>query len=321
MEHKIHKYFQNALEEDERIRLLQEVEADEDLTRQFREIKNLYAISVVSSLPTDAAEGKRSYEQFNRKHKRTATIRVVRRVALYAASIALLVGLTHWVTLLQVEKQETEMLSLHVPAGQRLQLTLQDGTDVWLNARTTITYPVRFTPEERKVYIDGEALFDVAKDNERPFLVSSQGIAMKVLGTRFNVYSYPDAGHIRTSLLEGSLMVYREEDESGNVILKADEEVIIDNYGMEVGAIKDSSYFLWTEGIYSFYKEPLINILRKLELYYDVKIEVKDPTIYTSEYTGKFRQKDGIDEILRILRKIRYFDIQKDTENNTYILS
>lgn len=321
MEEKIHQYFQQALSKDESLRLLREVEADPYWNGRFKEIKNVYALSVMASLPEDVAEGKISYGRFNRKRKKATTVRFVKRVTAYAAIIAFLIGFTHWWTLRQVEEQDAEMLSLHVPAGQRLQLTLQDGTNVWLNARTTITYPVRFSNDKREVSIEGEALFDVAKDMKRPFLVSSQGVEMKVLGTRFNLYSYPNADYIRTSLLEGSLMVYRKKAESESILLKPNKEVLIDNHQMEVGAIKDLSYFLWTEGIYSFHEEPLINILRKLELYYDVKIEVKDPTIYTWEYTGKFRQRDGIDEILRIIRKIHKFTIEKDEENNKYILS
>lgn len=321
MEDKIHQYFQQALSKDESLQLLRKVEIDPYWDNRFREIKNHYALSVLASLPEDLPEGQISYNRFVHKHKRVATYRLLKRVTAYAAMIAILVGFTHWWTLQQVEKQDSEMLTLHVPAGQRLQLTLQDGTSVWLNARTTITYPSRFNQEERKVFIDGEAFFDVAKDKKRPFLVSSQGIGMKVLGTRFNLYSYSDADHIRTSLLEGSLMVYRERQELEYIILKPNEEIMIDNNRMELETIKDPAYFLWTEGVYSFHEEPLINILRKLELYYDVKIEVKDPSIYTWEYTGKFRQKDGLDEILRIIRKIHKFNIEKDEENNRYILS
>lgn len=321
MEDKIHAYFQQALSEGESIELLKEVKADPYWNKQFREIKNCYALAVLASHPDDRAIGEHSYKRFVGKHREARTFRLVRQIAAYAAVIALLVGFTHWWTLRQVEREDAELLSLHVPAGQRLQLTLQDGTSVWLNAQTTISYPSRFTDEERRVYIDGEALFDVTPDKNRPFLVSSQGVEMKVLGTRFNLYSYPDASFIRTSLLEGSLLVYRKEEEADAILLKPNEEVTIDEIGMLVESIKNPSYFLWTEGVYSFYEEPLINILHKLELYYDVKIEVKDPSIYTWEYTGKFRQKDGIEGILNIIRKIHKFTIEKDEENNKYILS
>ncbi|MDL2208971.1 FecR family protein, partial [Parabacteroides sp. OttesenSCG-928-O15] len=187
MEDKIHAYFQQALNKEDSYKLLQAVEADPSLKDQFREIKNVYALAVLTSLPNDSEEGKASYKRFTRKYRRKTTIRLVGRVAAYAAVLLLLIGFTHWWTLRQVEREDAELLSLHVPAGQRLRLTLQDGSSVWLNAQTTITYPSRFTDEERKVFIDGEALFDITPDKKRPFLVSSRGVEMKVLGTRFNL--------------------------------------------------------------------------------------------------------------------------------------
>lgn len=321
MEKRIHNYFRQVLNAEERISLLNEVKADPYWSDKFIEIKNLYALSVLTSLPNDSAIGQNSYNRFTSKNRRTINFRLVKRITAYAAVVILLIGFTHWLTLQQIKIQDAEMLSLHVPAGQRLQLTLPDGTSVWLNAQTTITYPSRFTQNERKVFIDGEALFDVTKDTKRPFLVSSQGLEMKVLGTRFNLYSYPDANNMCISLLEGSLMIYREKEESESLILKPNEEVIVDNYRMDVRPIKDASYFLWTEGLYSFNEEPLINILRKLELYYDVEIEIKDPSTYGWEYTFKFRQKSGIDEILRVIQKMHHFKIEKDEEHNKYILS
>lgn len=322
MEDLIHKYFQGDLEEGQRLTLLREVEADPVKKKQFIEIKNLYALSTLAENRTDRIENKKSFNQFKRKHTRGTITLYLKRAIGYAAAILFIISITHWATLRQAGKdQPAEMLSLHVPAGQRLQLTLQDGTSVWLNAKTTLTYPARFNGNERRVSINGEALFEVAKDEQKPFIVSSRGVDMKVLGTRFNLYSYPDASYMRTSLLEGSLKVYREREEANGILLEPNQEITISGAEMNVDAISDHSYFQWTEGVYSFHNEPLVSILKKLELYYDVKFLVKDPTIYTWEYTGKFRQRDGIDGILRIIQKIHKFKVEKDEENNTIILS
>ena len=90
---------------------------------------------------------------------------------------------------------------------------------------------------------------------------------------------------------------------------------------MKISTFPHADYFLWRDGIYSFINEPLIDILKKLELYYDVKIIVKDQSIYNWEYTGKFRQRDGIDEILRMIQRIHKFKISKDEESNIFTLS
>lgn len=169
--------------------------------------------------------------------------------------------------------------------------------------------------------MEGEAFFDIAKDREKPFIVESQGVEMKVLGTQFNVYSYESEDYIKTSLLEGALHVYFSNRQETGVFLKPDEQVIIKDDRMNVEKIPHIDYFLWTEGLYSFENELLIDILKKLELYYDVRIVVKDPSIFQWEYTGKFRQRDGIDEILRVIQRIHTFHIEKDEEQNMIILN
>lgn len=324
MEELLHKYFKGLLNDRERLNLLIRVDSDPALKQQFIEIKNIYALSTLSMQVRDKEYNRESYKQFEKRHLSRRIPPVIRKTISYAASVAFIIGLTYWFTSRQRDTgigTEVEMYSLYVPAGQRFLFTLSDSSRVWINAHSTLRFPVHFGENERRVDINGEALFDVAKDPDRPFIVSSKGVNMEVLGTKFNVYSYSDAGFIRTSLLEGSLKVYKGDTAGENYILEPDQEITISEDGITIHAIEDYSYFLWTEGIYSFTNEPLANILRKLELYYDVKINVKDPSIYDWEYTGKFRQKDGIDDILRIIRKIHKFDIVKDEENNIITLS
>jgi len=323
MEEQLHKYFQEELEQEERLSLLRAIESDKELKREFIALKNLYALtSYANKEEKDCLESAESYHLFVRKLRHRRMFNRAVRIAGVAAAILALVTVTYFYTLNRVQNlQDEQLLSLHVPAGQRLNFTLQDGTSVWLNSRSTLYYPAVFAKDKRQVLVEGEALFEVTHDAKRPFIVSSDGVNMKVLGTTFNVFSYPETEFIRTSLLEGSLMVYYENEESKNVVLKPSEQITIEKGKMKVEHISDTGYFLWTEGLYSFYNEPLANILEKLKLYFDVEIIVKDSTIYTWEYTGKFRQQDGIDEILRIINKIHKFKIEKDEELNKIILS
>ncbi len=322
MEELLHRYFQGELGDEERLDLLRKIESDASLHQQFIENKNLYAFFSLSDGNMDDVESKKSYESFIRKKRQRRTLSVFLKMTGYAAAVALIFLCSYWFAMNQVQpSDDKKLVSLHVPAGQRLRFTLEDGTSVWLNSRSTLSYPVSFAENERRVVVEGEAFFEVTKDTERPFIVSSQNVEMKVLGTTFNVYSYPETGIIRTSLLEGSLLVYYKDEKKKNTLLHPNEQVTFQNGGMDVEQISDKGYFLWRDGIYSFYNEPLDNILRKLELYFDIEIVVKDPTIYTWEYTGKFRQRDGIDEILRIINKIHKFKIKKEEENNRIILS
>lgn len=324
MNEQIIKYFQGELNTTERLQLLRQVEADDELKKQFIEYKNMHALLALSDQTDNKEANKQGYIQFNKLIKTKKIRRIMSHAVNYAAVITLLILSTYWLTTSHIESQQLVAdveNTLYVPAGQRVQLTLQDGTEVWLNSQTKLTYPALFSENERRVTVEGEAFFDVAKNPEKPFIVSSQGVEMKVLGTKFNVYSYPGKETIQTSLLEGGLEVYFPNAESQAVILKPEEQVTIKGNQMKVGSLPHADYFLWRDGIYSFINEPLIDILKKLELYYDVKIIVKDKSIYNWEYTGKFRQRDGIDQILHMIQRIHKFKISKDEENNIFTLS
>lgn len=322
MERQIHKYFQKELREKERLALLKEVDSDPSLKKQFIEIKNIYALSSLSK-ESDCMERNRvSYRSFMEDRRKKRLCRLMLRALRYAAAIFVGVIATYMVMLYTMKSEDASvaMQSLHVPAGQRLLFTFQDGTTVYLNARTTLTFPSRFGEKERRVMIEGEAFFDVAKDEGRPFIVSSKGVEMEVLGTQFNVYGYSEVDYLCVGLLSGSLNVYRENLKTDGTILQPNQQAMIGDGYFMVEPIVDPDHFLWTEGIYSFKNEPLGSILRKLELYFDIKIVVEDPDIYTWEYTGKFRQRDGIEGILHIIRKIHKFTIEKDDDNNMIIL-
>lgn len=322
MDEQIQKYFQGELDPTARLHLLRQMDVDYELKKQFVDCKNMYALLSLTNQADNTEANLRGYRQFNK----IIRIKKIRRYAWsitgYAAAIALLVLSTYGLTAGYLKQTVAEVENtLYVPAGQRVRLTLQDGTEVWLNAKSKLIYPGMFTDKERRVEVEGEAFFDVAKNPEKPFIVSSQGVEMKVLGTKFNVYSYPEEEAIQTSLLEGSLKVYYPNQENKAVLLKPQEKVTVRHNQMEVGSLPHSDYFLWKEGVYSFKNEPLIHILKRLELYYDVRIIVKDQSISKWEYTGKFRQRDGIDEILRMIQKIHKFRITKDEEKNSITLS
>lgn len=285
--------------------------------------KNTYALLSFS----DAACGKKttrdSYTQFLCKMRAKHIRQISFYLFKYAAIITLLIIFAYQAGVNQHSEilQENIENKLHVPAGQRIKLTLQDGTTVWLNSHTTLTYPAIFDKKERRVAIDGEAFFIVAQDKHKPFIVSSQGIETKVLGTQFNICSYRKNNDVRTSLIEGSLQIYFTGKENESIILSPNEQISIKNGTIKVDTISHHDYFLWKEGIYSFKDELLVDILNKLQLYYDVRIIIRNPSINQEKYTGKFRQRDSIDDILRMLQKIHKFKIQKDEENNIITLS
>lgn len=311
------------MDTDERISFLRTLKTDKEMQKEFSRYQNTHALFALSDDVIDEADSISGYRAFVRRIKNKTVRKLTLRVASYAAAIALLVLSVHYYHLYNYQQllDAVTETSVFVPAGQRLCMTLADGTNVWLNAQTRLTYPTAFVNGERRVSIEGEAYFEVAKDENKPFIVSTGNVEMKVLGTTFNVHNYAAENNSRISLLEGSLLVYRKDAPDKNVTLKPNKEVTVYNNQMVVDNIPSNDYFLWKEGIYSFESEPLGNIFKRLEQYYDISIEAKDTDILKWKYTVKFRQRDGIDEILRLLCKLHPFKISKDEENNLITIS
>lgn len=322
MDERIHKYFQGELSQPERLEFLKEVEANEGLKNHFIEVQNIRGLLNLSPKGVNRTQGKDSYQQFVQQKKKQKNRHLVFHYLKYAAVAVILIVSSCLLTLNFTQSRSPVVAtnSMFVPAGQRARLTLQDGTVVWLNAKSTLTYPSQFEGKERKVIIEGEAFFDVAKDASKPFIVMAGDVEMKVLGTKFNVYNYPEIGFIQTSLIEGSVKVRDTHSAADGVILKPNEQVTVKDNKLLVGKITFPDHFLWKDGVYCFEKESFPDIVRKLEIYYDVKIIIDAPSLKNEIYTGKFRQRDSIDDILRILQQIHEFRIEKDKERNVITL-
>ncbi len=316
------KYFLGELDDSQRLQLLREINDDESLRKEYIWLQNIFALTHLIDHEKDEGEARKSFRQFVRRVEDKRRREFIKTIGKIAAFVLVLITSTVFLTLHFVQKPAREIATntLYVPAGQRAQITLQDGTIVWLNAQSTLTYPSHFAGKERKVAITGEAFFDVAKNPRKPFIVESQDIRLEVLGTQFNVYEYPQTGYSRIALIEGSVKIYRGNNESDNIVLKTNQEVILQGENVSISGITNPNHFLWKDGIYCFENERLLDIIEQLQLYYDVTIRVEDPEIFNVRYTGKFRQRDGIDEILRIIRKIHPFRIEKDVDNNVITL-
>lgn len=324
MDNELQKYLSGELGATEKAAFTKRLASDDELKAQFIEYRNIQALTALSDqVVYDPKESEDAFRHFmQRVTKRKIQRIAIRTVACAAAAVALVIT-TYLFTVEHINRRmEAEIITntLCVPAGQRVSVTLQDGTNVWLNAQTKLTYPSKFADHERRVTIEGEAFFEVEKKSGQPFIVTSQGVEMEVLGTSFNVNSDLERKTVQTSLIEGSLKLYFPGAESESITLKPNEQVFISEKSMKIENIRNPNQFLWRDGIYSFHNEPLIDVLKKLERYYDVTIETEDLSVYQWEYTGKFHHKDGIDEIIRLIGKIHKFSIEKDKANNVITL-
>jgi hypothetical protein len=193
-----------------------------------------------------------------------------------------------------------EYHTLTVPRGRQYQLQLPDGTNVWLNAASTITYPIAFTGPERKVTVSGEAYFEVAKNRSKPFRVAANDMMITVTGTHFNVTAYSDEPFLATTLLEGSVKVSRN---NRTVTLSPNEQSLSDATGsISVNrSVHVNEIMAWREGFFHFESADLPTILRELARWYDVDV-VYEGVISKERFFMIVNRNSSLSAVLKALQ-------------------
>lgn len=208
--------------------------------------------------------------------------------------------------------------TIKVPAGQRVEVTLSDGTHLWLNARSEFSYPVSFNGDRREVHLKGEAFFDVARDENKKFIVNTGRCEVEVLGTEFNVEAY-DENDFSTALLRGRVRVSDKLQSNESVVLEPNNAARLDNGKLTVTPITDFSPYSWKDGIITF-KDIEFNILmKKLEKNYGIRIVIDNPRLDNYACSGKFRISDGIEEVLRALQQDAHFTFERESREEIHI--
>ena len=215
-----------------------------------------------------------------------------------------------------VEEPVVAMNTIRVPAGQTVNMTLADGTNIWLNARTTLKYPAVFTGNQREVILDGEGFFDVAHNLKQPFVVHTGEYDIMALCTQFDVEAYQQSDIFSTSLLEGSIQVTSVKDSAQSIVLKPNTIARLHEGRLITKDIADFNYYRWREGLICFNNIPFSGLMEKLERCYGIKIVVQNNRVKNYKPTGKFRQCDGIDYALRVLQRNIRFKFEHDEENH-----
>lgn len=219
-----------------------------------------------------------------------------------ATIIILIIG---GIYLFNIENNIEQYNTIIVPAGQRINLILSDNTNLWLNANTEFRYPTEFSKKNRTVYLDGEAYFEVSKDENKPFIVKTSKGDVHVTGTSFNVEAYSKFDNFNTSLFEGGVEIYKEGKRL--VSLKPNEKGVLKNNKLQISTITDSDPYLWKDGLIAFKNKGIEEILLSLEKYFSVQIKINTSNLPKNTYTGKFRESDGIDYALGVLQENAHF--------------
>lgn len=219
------------------------------------------------------------------------------------------------------EKQTVQMNEVVIPYGKKSELLLADGTKVWLNAGSRLAFPSRFTQNTREVFLEGEACFEVAKKEKQPFIVKTGKLDVKVLGTHFNVSAYQADATIETVLLEGSIALEKPKTfglGKREVVLKPSQKASFEKEESEFTVTDEADvdiYIAWTYGWLKYERESLWSVLRKVERYYNVEIQL--PANYPGDdlITGKLDLKESLDAVLVVLADASRFEYRINGKN------
>ena len=245
--------------------------------------------------------------------------RILRYCAAAAVAAFMLVGTASVVRNHTIDRLAENAQTVYVPAGKTMELTLEDGTKLWLNSGTRIEYPSVFGRKSRTVkVVDGEVLFDVARDEDRPFTVSTFASDVTVLGTKFDVQADEENDFFRTSLIRGSVKVSSNIDSDESVVLKPDQTVCLSDGHLVVSEMADPmSSICWADGLVNLTDLPFDRLMKRFENVYNVRIVIEREDLPVIRYTrGKVRTSDGIDHALEMLSKASDFEWSHDMNTN-----
>ncbi len=210
-----------------------------------------------------------------------------------------------------------------VPNGQRLKVCLNDKSEVWLNAGSRLILPKSFSKKKREVYLAGEAFLDVSTDLHNPFIVNTSTIAVKVLGTKFNVSAYPEDNEVLTVLQEGKVQILDNNAFFSEVKAELSPNEIArynkTDKQLDVHVTNHELYTQWKDGSLRFEYQQASDMIRKVERYFDIRILLKDPAKGDEKINGKLDLNVNMDEVLEYITKITHAEIRQ-IDNKTYLL-
>jgi transmembrane sensor len=337
------KYLQGETSEEENSVLLKWVNQSKTNERLFLEMKYIWETSRSAGLLPEINKN-RDWEKLLDKiqftgssggKEKTINFRSVIIGIVKIAAVFILAFLVAWLVLKPKERPAENSVSYYefrTPKGARSEVQLPDGSKVWLNSKSLVRFPNDFTGTNRHIYLEGEAYFDVMKNENFPLLISTSDIRIKVVGTAFDVKSYPGEGTIETTLERGTITLEKEtsnpDEENSIITLQPHQRVTIVKKQARVSPdvnkpagktdsvteqpagqeeitvsqfVETEKYTAWKDGKIIFDNETFENLSVILERWFDIKIHIEDESLKKIRFTGTF-EKETIEQILNIMR-------------------
>lgn len=310
------KYFSNEASAEEVAQIEQWLEEDPARQSEFDSAHYLFNAMILHSDELSKMTTPGALEKTSRKSK---VRRLVYRYAAAAAAVVI-AGLSGVFVEREINynKMTAQTNVLEVPAGQRMSVTLSDGTQVQLNGNSRIEYPVIFSRKQRNVKLSGEAFFEVKHDERHPFIVETFASKVEVLGTRFNVYADEASEYFSTALVDGKVKVTTNDETAEQVVLAPDEMVKFVNNHLVVTKVDAENLISWTEGYVNLADTDFASLMHRFENVYGVKIVIERETMPEIGYkSGKIRVSEGVNFALKLLQHECKFTYTENYETNT----
>jgi len=319
------KYFDGSILPSEEAELLDWIDSEEENKKLYLEYRKVWDICL---LHRDAVEPTirfsqllKSYNLKKGKNLSRSSKRyfVIREFAKTAAVFLIALGCCWFFYSYLYKINPPQYNSIEVPSGQRVKLTLPDGSSVWLNAQSKFTYPAVFDKQERNVKLDGEGFFEIAHNPKQPFKVHTPTYTVEVTGTRFDVYAYGNSSAFETTLIEGSVIV---SDSIRHYSMEPGQQLLFNqiNQRMELRKVNPNDYISWKDGYYFFNDITFEEMSKRLGHYYNTRIIINDPTVLTYRGTGKFRQYESITQIMDVVKSDMPFKYKYDKDTNELVI-
>lgn len=304
----IYKYLYGKATDDEEQEVLDWLDSNPE--KHMAEMKQLHILDIAAQVYGS-----------QRMHVKRRPTRFFRYFVTVAASVAVLLGAWFASDLHTVNRLSKRIVMQEVPAGQRTNVVLEDGTRISLNAGSTLVYPAVFARGDRRVKLRGEAIFEVEHDKDRPFIVETFASEVEVLGTRFSINADEEHNRFSAMLMEGSVQIRSRLAPAQSITMQPKDRIDLIDGKLLKTQVADFRELCWTEGIIYIKKMPFDKLMRRLERAYNVNITIERDTLPEIEVqSGKIRISEGIDYALQMLQKVSDFTYRYDEENNRIVI-
>lgn len=314
IEKKIYNYFNGRLPSEEETELIEWIKYNEENRNYFLRIKESLNPQEMEHPFLQSSYNELKGRLFINQQFRTQISNQIRRVQLSFSRIAAMLvvaliagfSIAYFFVGSNAKKSEIVWFETKVPRGEKSQLILPDGSKVWVNSESSISYPSNFMEGDRKLILTGEAYFEVSKQHGEPFTVETADYKIRVLGTKFNIMAYPDFDRTETSLIEGKIEILEGTQAipvlPGQIFTYSENQISIKEDNTKQTA-------RWKDDVFDFDKITFRELVTRLERWYDVDIEIKNPELNKIIYSGVFKNEETIYQVLNTFQMtlpIRY---------------